>query len=57
MKVTARWREWAADLSAQRLRDIKDGIQTQRQVAGSITEADELLLKLCITEIESRYGK
>jgi hypothetical protein len=57
MKVTPRWREWAADLSAQRLRDIKDGIETHQQVTGSITEADELLLKLCKTEIESRYGK
>lgn len=57
MKVTPRWREWAADLSAQRLRDIKDGIETHQQVTGSITEADELLLKLCKTEIERRYAK
>lgn len=57
MKVTANWRDWASNLSAQRLRDIKDGIDTHRQVTGSITEADQLLLKVCTAEMETRYAK
>ena len=57
MKITANWKNWAFNLSAQRLRDIRDGIELHRQVMGSITEADELLLKVCELEIERRYGK
>lgn len=57
MKVTARWREWAANLSPQRLRDLHDGIKTDLLVFGAITEADQFLLKLTTQEIESRYAK
>jgi hypothetical protein len=57
MRVTAGWREWASDLSAQRLRDLLDAIQTHQQVKGSITEADQMLQKVLTQEIEMRYGK
>jgi hypothetical protein len=57
MKITARWREWASNLSPQRLRDLHDGIKTDLLVFGAITEADQFLLKLTTQELEMRYGK
>jgi hypothetical protein len=57
MRVTAAWKEWASDLSAQRLRDLKDAIETHHSVTGSLTDPDQMLLKLLTQEIETRYGK
>ena len=55
MKVSPAWREWVADLPAQRLRDLHDSIATHLAVAGALTAVDELMLKLTKAELASRY--
>jgi hypothetical protein len=57
MNITNKWREWVASLSPQRLRNIRDDITLEKQLHNQLTEPDELLLKLCNQELETRYQK
>jgi hypothetical protein len=56
MRITPKWREWAANLSPVRLRALVQHIDDHLQVHGALTEADSFLRKLLTQEIDRRYN-
>lgn len=56
MRNTPDWQEWTALLSAHRLRDLIDAINTQEQVTGTLAKPDIFLRKILNAELERRYA-
>ena len=56
MRNSIVWQDWTADLSAQRLRNMVDEINTHQQVTGNLTQADAFLKRILMAELERRYA-
>lgn len=55
MRVTQKWVDWAARLTAVRLRQLIQQLDDQVAMFGQLDEVDSVMLKALSAEIERRY--